>query len=104
MASRLALMRTLIAVGSWLAGILIGVILVSEALILSLLPAKPDASLIGLLQTIQTGLVTALGALIGAIGTGIASYFTFRSVKETSGDDGEVSPIAEAPAAAPEST
>lgn len=46
----------------------------------------------GLLQTILTGLVGALGILIGAIGTGIGSYFTFRSAKETSGDEAASGP------------
>ncbi len=92
MESRLALLRTLILLASALATMLIMVILASQYLILDKLPAAPDASLIGLLQTVQTGYVGALGVLIGSIGTGVGSYFTFRSVKETAGDDGPTPP------------
>ena len=92
MESRLALMRILIMLASGLTVLLVMVILASQYLILDKLPDTPDASLIGLLQTVQTGFVGALGVLIGAIGTGIGSYFTFRSVKETSGDDGPTPP------------
>lgn len=84
---RLRLLRTLIWVGMALAALLTIVILTSQWLILDKLPASPDASLIGLLQTIQTGLVGALMTLVGAIGTGIGTYFTFRSAKETSGEE-----------------
>jgi len=92
METRLGLMRILILLATGLTVLLILVILASQYLILDKLPDAPDASLIGLLQTVQTGLVGALGVLIGAIGTGIASYFTFRSVKETAGDDGPTPP------------
>ncbi len=85
--TRLKLLRTLIWVGTGLAMLLVMALVGSEAMILLYLPTKPEASLIALLQTIQTGLVGALGVLIGAIGSGIGSYFSFRSAKETSGDD-----------------
>ena len=87
MKQRLAVLRLLITISTLLALALTFVILASQWLILTLLPAAPDASLIGLLQTIQTGLVGALGMLVGAIGTGLGAYFSFRSARETSGDE-----------------
>ena len=84
---RLRLLRALIIVGTFMGMVLVAAITGSQYMILWKLPAAPDASLIGLLQTIQTGLIGALMALVGAIASGIASYFAFRSAKETSGDE-----------------
>lgn len=87
MQQRLSILKTLIYIASGLSGLLVGAILLSELMILWKLPKQPDASLIALLQTIQTGFVGALGVLVGGLAAGIASYFAFRSAKETAGDE-----------------
>ena len=86
-AQRLALLRTMIRWTGYISILLIVALIGSQGLILVLLPSNPSPALIGLLQTGQTGLVAALGAMVGALAMGIGSYFTFRSAAETSGQE-----------------
>lgn len=92
MAKRLELLKRLVTIAAWLSGFILTVLMLSEAMILKWLPEQPDPALIGLLQTIQTGLVYALGVMTGGLGTGMLTYFSFRSAKETSGDETPAAP------------
>ena len=87
-ADKLGMLRTLIRWAGVLAVFLMVILFGSQWLILALLPLAPSPALIGLLQTGQTGLVGALAATVGGIAAAVATYFSFRSAKETSGEDG----------------
>ena len=86
-ADKLGMLRTLIRWAGMLAVFLMVILFGSQWLILTLLPSSPSPALIGLIQTGQTGLVGALAMTVGGIATAVGAYFSFRSAKETSGDD-----------------
>lgn len=86
-ADKLTMLKTLIRWAGMLAVLLMAFLFGSQWLILALLPPTPSPALIGLIQTGQTGLVGALAATVGGIAAAVATYFSFRSAKETSGDE-----------------
>ena len=66
---------------------LIGAATFALMLLVRSLPSEPSPALVGLLSGLTTGIVGALGVMVGALGGAYVAIAAFRSVRQTSGED-----------------